>query len=498
MVTRLTGMSSGLDTDTLIKQLMKANRIPVDKMGQQKQIVEWQRDAYKEINAKILDFRNNKLFNFKREGTFAAKTMTTVGDTSAVGAQVTADAVPGSLKVEVTQLAVPSISTSTSAITADTAFKTNALLKDTEFAAGFTPVSPATTPATYQEFDITVNSKTIRINPNTDSMDSVMSKISSQAGVTAFYDSTNRVVSLSGGGQAISVSGNFLTNALKLGAGSAPSDAQLKINGVATTRSSNSFAVNGVNITLNGVGTTTIDVKSDTDKVVESIKTFLSDYNSLLKTVQDKVGEDKFRTYTPLTSEQKEAMKDTEIELWENKAKSGLLRNDSILMGLGNTMRTSMSDPVETGNANYKTLSSIGIQTGSYTEKGQLYITSETKLREAIEKDPQAVINLFTQDGNGDTNRSDVGVGERLYQDLMGSLEKIAKKAGTSAFSDMSVFKSDSDLGKRLTDLNTRIDTANDRLADIENRYYKQFAAMEAAMNKYNSQSSYLSNAFSS
>ncbi|AFC27093.1 flagellar capping protein [Paenibacillus mucilaginosus 3016] len=498
MVNRITGITSGLDTDTLISQLMKANRIPVDKMAQQKQTVEWQRDAYKEINAKILDFRNNKLFNFKREGTFAAKTLTTVGDTSAVGAKATSSSVPGTLKVEVVSLAQPSVSTSTAAITADPAFKTNVPLKDTEFVAGFTPVAPATTPPTYQEFDITVNSKVIRINPNTDSLDSMMSKISSQAGVTAFYDSTNRVVSMSGGGQAISVAGDFLTNTLKLGAGSAPVDAQLKINGVATTRASNSFSVNGVDITLNGVGTTTIDVKSDTDKVMESIKTFITDYNSMLKTIQEKLGEDKFRDYTPLTSEQKEAMKDKDIELWEGKAKSGLLRNDSILSALANTMRSSMSTPVETGNPNYKTLSAIGIDSGSYLEKGQLYIKSETKLREAIEKDPQAVINLFTQDGNGDTDRSDVGVGERLYQDLMGSLEKIAKKAGTSAFSDMSVFKSDSDLGKRLTDLNTRIAKGNERLADIENRYYKQFAAMEAAMSKYNSQSSYLANAFSS
>ncbi|MCZ8523605.1 MULTISPECIES: flagellar filament capping protein FliD [Paenibacillus] len=498
MVNRLTGISSGLDTDTLIKQLMKANRIPVDKLGQQKQTVEWQREAYKDINAKILDFRNNKLFNFKREGTFASKTMTTVGDTSAVAAKATGDAAAGTLKIEVTQMATPSISTSSAAITADTAFKTNVPLKDTEFAAGFTQVTPATSPVTYQEFDITVNSKTIRINPNTDSLDSMMSKINSQAGVTAFYDSTNRVVSLSGGGQAISVGGDFMTNTLKLGAGSAPTDAQLKINGVATTRSSNSFSVNGVQVTLNGVGAVTIDVKSDTDKVVDSIKTFINDYNSLLKTLQDKVGEDKFRNYTPLTSEQKEAMKDTDITLWEAKAKSGLLKNDSILMGLANSMRSSMSNPVETGNPKYRTLSAIGIDTGSYTEKGQLYIKSEAKLREAIEADPQAVINLFTQDGNGDTDTSDVGVGERLYQDLMGGLEKIAKKAGTSAFSDMSVFKSDSDIGKKLTDLNTRISAGNSRLTDLESRYYKQFAAMEAAMSKYNSQSSYLSNAFSS
>ncbi|MNC72314.1 flagellar capping protein [compost metagenome] len=79
------------------------------------------------------------------------------------------------------------------------------------------------------------------------------------------------------------------------------------------------------------------------------------------------------------------------------------------------------------------------------------------------------------------------------------SLEKLSKKAGTSKYSaDInSTFKTESVMGKQLTDFNTRITTFKRRMADMETSLYKQFTAMETAINKYNSQSSSLSSYFS-
>ncbi len=54
---RLSGLASGIDTETMIKQLMQAERAPVDRLSQKKQTLTWQRDAYREMNRALLDFR---------------------------------------------------------------------------------------------------------------------------------------------------------------------------------------------------------------------------------------------------------------------------------------------------------------------------------------------------------------------------------------------------------------------------------------------------------
>ncbi len=54
---RISGLASGIDTETMIKQLMQAERAPVDRLSQKKQTLTWQRDAYREMNRVLLDFR---------------------------------------------------------------------------------------------------------------------------------------------------------------------------------------------------------------------------------------------------------------------------------------------------------------------------------------------------------------------------------------------------------------------------------------------------------
>lgn len=63
---RISGLASGMDIDTLVQQMMKAKRVPLDKLNQQKQVLEWKRDNYRAINSQLVDFRNNKLFNYKK------------------------------------------------------------------------------------------------------------------------------------------------------------------------------------------------------------------------------------------------------------------------------------------------------------------------------------------------------------------------------------------------------------------------------------------------
>lgn len=516
MVMRIGGLATGLDTDSIVKDLMKAHRIPVNKLYQKKQYVEWQRDAYRAINTQILDFRTNKMSSYRLEGTFLAKKVELSGNTAAVSAKAATGSQTGTLAIEVTSLATAAtkqgVSDIRSAVDFDSSLKLGG--QDGKLAGNFTQ----TVPGTYDTYKFKINGTEITVNPNVDSLDEVISRINKDTNVTAFYDTATGKMSFSaketGAVNGITkdqayitfedtspVAGNFLKDILKVdtaanGAAdsSAGADADIKINGLQTSRTSNTFTVNGVEVTLkapSGGTATTISVSNDVDKLIDTVKQFITDYNDMLSTLQGKVNEGRHRDFTPLTDEQKEEMSDKEIEAWEEKAKSGLLKNDSILSKAISDLRMSATSQVDTGSGVYETLSSIGITTGSYLENGKLYLTDETKLRTALETNPDAVNALFTASGNGDKDRSDMGIAARMYEDLNIAADEISKKAGSA----ISLYDN-SFLGKNLEQLLQQIDAGNERLTDLEDRYYRQFTALEKAIQRFNMQSSYLTNAF--
>jgi len=189
-------------------------------------------------------------------------------------------------------------------------------------------------------------------------------------------------------------------------------------------------------------------------------------------------------------------MSENEIKLWEEKAKSGLLRSDSILRsGLAGMRGLIYESNPAVSNPKYNTLFNIGITSSkSYNDGGTLEI-DEDKLRKALEDDPDAVTTLFTNKGDKQDTISVDGVEKTVdtrgfLLKLRGSMDKfkldIEKKAGNASSVDNSY-----SIGKSLVDMDKRIDTWKDKLEKIEARYWKQFSAMEKAINKANSQSSY-------
>lgn len=494
MVQRVSGLVSGIDTDALIQKMVQAAKAPVDKIWQQRKTVEWQRQALLDMNTKLYDFRNNKVFNFKLESNLGAKKVELRGYADAVSARAKGDAVPGTMSIKVKSLAKAASIQSDTVMTVKPGDKINV----TE--------------------EITINGYKVQVNAE-DTLKDVLAKITKETNVTAFYDEVAQKVALTSKetgkvngnpdgsgkrtGDTITFSGTLFADVLKIEAGKQEQkaeDAQLEINGVETTRTSNTFTVNGIEVTLNQVSpktadnndyiATTLTTKTDTDKIVESIKAFINDYNEMLKTLQDKVSEKRFRDFPPLTEEQRKEMSDKEIELWEEKAKSGLLKNDTMLSQLISDMRLAMISPVDNGSK-YNTISAIGIETGEYTENGKLYLKDEAKLRKAIEEDPQAIVDLFTANGNGDDDDSDVGIGERLYASLEQTMKSITQKVGTVA-----TLHDDSLMGKQMRSLAERIDAGNRRVQQLEQRYYRQFIAMEQAIQRLNAQSSHLLNTF--
>ena len=72
---RISGLATGMDIDSIVKDMVRAKRIPYDKMSQQKQTLEWKRDAYREMNTLLLGLREDTL-NMRLSSSFLTKTTT--------------------------------------------------------------------------------------------------------------------------------------------------------------------------------------------------------------------------------------------------------------------------------------------------------------------------------------------------------------------------------------------------------------------------------------
>lgn len=146
---------------------------------------------------------------------------------------------------------------------------------------------------------------------------------------------------------------------------------------------------------------------------------------------------------------------------------------------------------------NMDSLSDIGITFKGYTqgltsELGKLTI-DENKLKEAVSNNPDGVMDLFSKSSSLDPKdknyQSEIGYAERLYNNLSTQINKIIKQIGSGTVSDV---EDNSQLGKQIGDINDKINTVNNRLQTVESRYYKQFTAMELAIQKLNSRGSWL------
>jgi flagellar hook-associated protein 2 len=502
---RFSGLSSGIDTEQLVQDLMRAHRAPLDKLYQKKQLLEWQQEDFRNINKELLAFRE-KIFDMTLSSAYLVYR---VNSTNASVATATAgsNSMNSSVSLVVTQLAQAATASSTAGISGGSKIDPTMSLDSQRALFG--------TDWTSNSFDITVyhqdgtsTTKTINFDPAVDSLDAVLKKISADPDlkVTAFYDAaTDKVVITSRetgdnneSGNDIVFSGDFLTGTLKLdnSADINGKDAILSINGHETSKKSNQFTLNGVTYSLAGTGSTMITVQYDVDAVYEKIKDLVDQYNSLINNIYAKLTEKRYRDYPPLTQEQKDQMKENEIKLWEEKARSGLLAgNPELTRGLLQLERNWMDFVKGVPAGHYDQISDIGISTISYQTRGELKI-DETKLKEALSQNPEQVIALFTRSAEpSETPESEyTGIATRMYQTLKQMIDMITEKAGsTTSFTTVD----NSELGKLISDNNEQINLLNARLIKLENRYWAQFTAMEKAIAEMNAQATWLAQQFS-
>ncbi|GKU83390.1 flagellar hook-associated protein 2 [Niallia sp. NCCP-28] len=506
MVLRIGGLASGMDIDSLVEQLMTAERVPLDKLEQKKTYTEWQRDDYREMNSLLLDLDTSIFNGISKQASYIKKTVT-VSDADALSVKNVNSTMDFSGSIKINSLAKAATMKNSGEITAITdASKT------------LSEASPAVTAQTITikaiKKDGTMQSDDeafkYTIDPSKDTLDSIIAKINKDSGATAFYDSTTKQISLTAkntgdikDGAEIALSSDvtgassFFTGVLNLAAdntganGTAGENAKFTYNGLETTRPSNTFQINGVEFTAKKVTSDAVTFSStpDVDGILNTITQFVDKYNTAIEKIRTKLSETKYRDYAPLTAAQKKDMEDDEIEKWEKFAKSGTLKNDSILNSVLTKLRSNFSTAVS-GTSGFSQLSQIGITTTSnYLDGGKLTI-DEDKLRAAISKDPNAIYELFQKSG---TTTSEQGIAQRLRASLKSAMTDITAKAGKSS-SVNNTFS----LGKMLNNYSSKISSYEDKLKSIESRYWARFTAMETAINKANSQSTYLTNMMSS
>lgn len=624
---RMTGMASGLDTDSIISGLMKSEKVPLDKIMQKKQVAEWKRDNYREVTNLLRGFKDEFFEVLKPSTNMLSQTglkkfAATTSDSSVVTASGSSEAQAGEHKIKVTKLATAASKTSgdtvsralesaadiassdienmsgknirmvldgvtkdiklgnyTGATTLDQFAADIESIIGNEFGAGKIKVSVTGTDSKRLTFStaagasrvtfasaasndglaglhidpgssnrlnlsdtlaelkdklkgsfqyaastdgsqnvtFSINSKSFTFS-STATLSTVLNTISNDtyANVKIAYDDVTDKFTVNakttGAGNSIrteEASSTFLS-AMNLTVSKQGQDAVVVLDDQTITRSSNTISSNGITYNLLKESTTeqTVSLKTDTEAVFNNIKNFVTKYNDLIGKLNGKLTEKYDRDYQPLTDDQKEKLSEEQIKKWEEKAKAGLLKNDSNVTKIVSSMRIALYDSMSTITTR---LTDIGITTGAFSEKGKLVIDEE-KLKQAIADNPDGVMNLFSKKSDTVPSYSrdltasqkkarydEEGLAHRISDIIEDNISTIRDKDGNKGIllqvagiaGDASEYSNN--IYSQITQYNTQISNLAEKLADKEEKYYKQYAALESYMSKMNSQSSWLS-----
>lgn len=268
--------------------------------------------------------------------------------------------------------------------------------------------------------------------------------------------------------------------------------AKITVGGVSYTQDSNNFSVNGLSIQALSEGTTNVTVATDTQGLYDKIKNFFSTYNDVINELTDNFNAESSKGYDPLTDDQKSSMSDTEVEKWEKKAKSGLLRNDSTLNSIMNTITNTMLGSYEINGKKYS-LATFGIKTKRILnaatnrqyeyhidgdEDDESVASNSDKLMAALTEDPDSVIDFM----------------QKLTNDLYTNLDKKMKR--TSMKSAYTIYN-DKEMASEYSSYTSLIKQWETRLSTMEESYYTKFSKMESTLSKLQSSTSSLTSSLS-
>ena len=533
---------SGIDVESLVKVGMMSEQKKYDRIYKKEVETEWRKEAFADVYSEVNAFRSS-MSDMRLSS--KTKPMTATSSLSdAVTATANANAGVMSHTVEVTQAASNAYLMTTSGqkvARTNTAAPTSVALKDVAFAGGTMPAGMTSTDTalsfklsngtgtteikfTAEEVftkNLTLNDLATRIN-NARFIGSDGKK--SALNITASYDAvsdafsivntqsgTNNKVSLSmDTGASSATYTTALLNNLKLGQVSggtisaplsfaisgttakleaAGTNASVKVDGrTYTNLQDNKLQVNGVTYTFKKatpVGTPAqVTIAQDQEKLVENVKKFVEDYNKLLDDLHGRYNNNKYPDYGVLTKEQEAGMSREQVDKWNERAKAGLLYRNDYVRSIISDMRDAVTNRVGSAPGRYNNLASIGIT--SKDQSGHLKL-DETKLRNAIAAEPDAVKQIFSHTDEDD-NYSDNGVATRLSERLGKRMESLKSHAG------MTADKSDrSELGKLIQEYEKQMSDFKKLMSSFENQLYKKYNAMEEAISRLSTQFGFFS-----
>lgn len=491
---RMSGMVSGLDTESIITALTSNYKTKVDKAKGEQKKLSWTQDAWKTMNTKIYGLYSGKVSNMRYSTAYSKKV--TKSSNSALSVEAGSDAAEGNSTAKIISMAKSGYLTGAQITAEDgSALTTSSKVTDLGIEAG-TKISIACGDET-KEIEIT---DTMTMSELTSAMKEV--------GVNANFDATNKRLFISA--KSTGVANDFSITATdeagndaiaKLGLSESAgairinaSDAELELNGARFTSSSNSFNINGNKYTINAMTDEDISLNTsmDTSGIYSNIESLLNDYNSVMKSMAESYYAESASKYSMLTDEEREALSDKEAEDWDNKIKDALLRKDSTLNNVMQAMKNAMNTAIEIDGVSY-TLSDFGIGTGSYfntdeTDRNLLHIdgnkndevssSNKDKLSSLISSNPELVSQFFSK------------LSDKLYNAMGDTMKSTDYSSIYKVYNDKKMKTDYNNYTQKISDL-------EEKLSAAEERYYKRFSSMEKMLSQINDTSSSISSLFS-
>jgi len=493
MSIRLTGMASGLDTDSMVKELVNAYSTKLETFNKQKTKLEWKQEKWKDMNTKVYGFYSGSLSSMRMASSFSAKKNVTVSDSTKAKITAGNGAANGTQTVEIKKLAKAAYLTGGKV-------DTTLLGKD------------ATTSTTLAELGVAADGKMkFQIgDPNdhdtlptekfvefksTDTLGDVIDRIKEETGLSASFDkTTQRIIIHSESGAKndfrLTADGDSEDALESLGLLSTAqkqdgSDSKIVVNGATFESDSNSLTVAGVTIEALGVTDTamTINVSTDTDGIYDMIKSFVGDYNSLINEMTKGYNAESAKDYEPLSDDEKSELSEKEVEKWEGKIKDSLFRRDEQLGSIINAITNAMAQGVVIDGKTYHLsdfgIDGLGITYSAENEQNAYHIAGDKddkltadkadKLKAMIASNPELVQKFFNK------------VASNVYDSLH------TKMTSTTLRSAYTVYN-DKEMNNEMKELKSKISDWETKVSKYEESWYKKFSKMETALTKLQSQ----------
>lgn len=495
MAMRVSGLYSGMDTESIIADLVAVRQTKVDKIKKSQTKHEWKQESWKNLNSKVYKLFSGTLDNLSYQSSYAKKT-TKVSNPNAATVITSDSAMKSVQSLKINKLATSGYLTGGKLEKADGTEVT----KDTTMGellglaeGGSTTINVAIGGGKAKAIELTADMK----------LSDFAGKLQ-ELGLNANFDeATDRLfigASASGTANDFSITGDaaaLLKLTKKAGAKKlAGEDAEIELNGAIFTSNTNTFEINGLTISCNAVtgdNAITLTTEDDVSGVYDMIKKFIKEYTALINEMDKLYNTKPKKGFEPLTDEEKEAISESEAEKIENSIKDALLYGDDTLSSVSSAMKEIMRSGFEVGGQTLY-LHDFGIGTLGYmeaadNEKNAYYINGDednenssiknksNDLMAAISKDPTQVRDFFVQ----------------LSQSLKTKLNDLMK--GTEYSSTYSIYE-DKKMKEEYDDYTKKIKEEEEKLADYEDRWYKKFAAMETAMAKMQSNMNAVSSLF--